>query len=108
MPGPLVSETVNVLLGARILLSNKRNWLRNDYNNENKTKFCLVGALKYFNEFSGAIEEFILTQAYRQSNNPDNPFNYACLESFNDSIRTQHKDVINLLDISIAEALRIK
>ena len=104
-PAPIRSEppldvlTVHLLMTARSLIEDERNWIQHDYETRDG-RFCAVGALRYAARFMGppgalgSANRLLLAVARERG--------FSKIEKMND--RSSHERVLTAFDEAIARA----
>ena len=104
-----MSETLRILKDARKLLSAKSRWVQGQYWADKKgrratkstaTCFCLVGSLHKVGDYQAVKPAYaaLMDNLKRLSNRVVPPLRY-----WNDRNDTDHKDVLNLMDVTIEQ-----
>lgn len=111
-------ETQNLLIAARLLLSDEENWNKGKYaltsNGEHKygghpdaVCWCSKGALQAFHEPEPYnnyqdVRDNAQRVLHSMINKHQDDWDSTGIVSFNDNERTTHEDILNLFDAAIA------
>ncbi len=91
--------TVHLLMTARSLIEDERNWIQHDYETRDG-RFCAVGALRYAARFTGP--QGALGSASRLLQAVARERGFSKIEKMND--RSSHERVLSAFDDAIARA----